>query len=78
MLEKEETLVVQGDKVVTRGVCSGTHKGEFNGIPATGKHVEVPWMDMWRAQNGKFVENWVRLDMLAMSAQLGVVPPPKA
>ncbi len=72
-----QDVVVQGDKVATRGVVSGTHKGEFNGIPATGKRVEVPWMDMWRVQNGKFVENWVRLDMLAMLTQLGVVPPPK-
>lgn len=69
-------VVVQGDKAATRGVFKGTHTGTFNGIPATGKRVEVPWMDFWRVSNGKFVENWVRFDMLAMLTQLGVVPPP--
>ncbi len=67
-------VIVAGDKVATRGSFTGTHKGEFNGIPATGKRVDVPWMDMWRAQNGKFVENWVRIDMLGMLTQLGVIP----
>ncbi len=70
-------IVEQGDRVATRGIFRGTHRGTFNGIPPTGKKVEVPWMDFWRAKNGKLVENWVRLDMMSMLTQLGVVPPPK-
>ena len=72
-----EDVVGEGDLVATRGVFTGPHKGEFNGIPATGKRVPVPWMDMWRAKNGKLSENWVRLDMMAMLTQLGVIPAPK-
>jgi steroid delta-isomerase-like uncharacterized protein len=68
-------VVAEGDRVVTRGIFTGTHRGAFNGIAATGKRVEVQWMDMWVVKNGKLHENWVRLDMMAMLTQLGVMPP---
>jgi steroid delta-isomerase-like uncharacterized protein len=71
-----EQTVGEGDIVCTRGYFSGTHDGEFMGIPATGKKVNVKYMDMWRLDEGKAVENWVRLDMLGMMQQLGVVPGP--
>jgi predicted ester cyclase len=44
------------------------------GIPPTGKQVRVAYQDVWRVADGKLVENWVRLDMLAMMQQLGAVP----
>jgi predicted ester cyclase len=46
--------------VANRGTFTGTHQGEFMGIPATGKQVTVKFMDMWRVQDGRAVENWVR------------------
>jgi steroid delta-isomerase-like uncharacterized protein len=64
----------EGDKVATRGSWKGTHKGAFMGIPATGKSVEVKFIDMWRFENAKAVENWVSMDMLGLMQQLGVVP----
>ena len=67
----------EGDKVGTRGYMTGTHKGEFMGIPATNKSVKVSYIDLWHAENGKFVENWVQLDMLGLMQQLGVVPAPE-
>lgn len=66
----------EGDAVATRGSWKGTHRGEFMGIPATGKAVDVKFMDMWRFENGKAVENWVQMDMLGLMQQLGVVPAP--
>jgi predicted ester cyclase len=66
----------EGDKVGTRGYFTGTHQGEFMGIPATNKPVKVSFIDLWRAENGKFVENWVQMDMLGLMQQLGVVPTP--
>jgi predicted ester cyclase len=66
-----------GDKVGTRGSMTGTHQGEFMGIPATNKSVKVSYIDLWRVENGKFVENWVQLDMLGLMQQLGVVPAPE-
>jgi predicted ester cyclase len=68
--------VGEGDIVCTRGHFEGTHDGEFMGIPATGKKVTVEYMDMWRLDGGKAVENWVRLDMLGLMQQLGGVPSP--
>jgi predicted ester cyclase len=71
-------VLVDGDRVMTRGTFTGTHRGDFAGIPATGRYVEVAWMDIWRAAGGRFVENWVRIDMSSMLAQLGVMSPPAA
>ena len=69
-----EQTMGDADLVCTRGYFEGTHDGDFMGIPATGRKVNVKYMDMWRIAGGKAVENWVRLDMLAMMQQLGVVP----
>jgi steroid delta-isomerase-like uncharacterized protein len=69
-----EAIVADGDLVATRGVFTGTHKGEFMGVPASGATIRVPYMDMWRIENGKAVENWVRLDNLALMQQIGAVP----
>jgi len=69
-----EQTVGEGDLVSTRGYFEGTQEGDFMGVPATGKTVNVKYQDMWRIADGKAVENWVRLDMLGMMQQLGVVP----
>ena len=71
-----EQTTGDGDLVCSRGYFEGTQDGEFMGIPATGNKVNVKYMDMWRITDGKAVENWVRLDMLGMMQQLGVVPTP--
>ena len=66
----------EGEEVCTRGYFEGTHDGEFMGVPATGNKVNVKYIDIWRVVDGKAVENWVRLDMLGLMQQLGVVPTP--
>lgn len=71
-----EDDVAEGDKVAGRGYFAGTHKGEFQGIPPTGKQINVKFMDVWRFENGKFVEYWGQADFLGMMQQLGVVPTP--
>jgi predicted ester cyclase len=71
-----EAQLEDGDLVANRGTFTGTHQGEFMGIPATGKQVTVNFMDMWRLEDGKAVENWVRIDTLGLMVQLGAVPPP--
>jgi predicted ester cyclase len=71
-----ETQLADGDLVANRGVFTGTHQGEFMGVPATGKQVTVQFMDLWRLENGQAVENWVRLDMLGLMTQLGIVALP--
>jgi steroid delta-isomerase-like uncharacterized protein len=69
-------LIGEANKVVSRGSWTGTHKGSFMGIPATEKKVEVNFIDMWRLENGMCLENWVRMDIMGLMQQLGVVPSP--
>jgi steroid delta-isomerase-like uncharacterized protein len=65
-----------GDKVVTRFTISGTHKGDFNGIPATGKQAVWSGITIFRLAGGKIVEWWLQADNLGMMQQLGVIPAP--
>ena len=44
------------------------------GIAATGKPINVKYIDIWRVENGKLVENWVQMDIFGMLQQLGVIP----
>ena len=66
-----------GDKAVARLRLSGTHQGEFMGIPATGKPVSVNLIDITRfGEDGLAREHWGVADLLAMMQQLGVIPTP--
>src|ERR1035437_9597463 len=70
-----EDVVANGDKVVARVRYSGTNRGEFLGMAATGKSVDVQLIDMFRfGDDGLLREHWGVLDALAMMQQLGVVP----
>jgi steroid delta-isomerase-like uncharacterized protein len=69
-----EHVVAEGDRVATHGYFTGTHKGDFNGIPPTGKAIKVAYIDLWRLENGKATENWVQMDMVGLMQQLGVMP----
>ena len=71
-----EDVIEAGDRVATRGRFVGTHRGVFNGVPATGKPVDVPYIDVWRVEDGKAVENWVQMDLLGLLQQVGAVPTP--
>ena len=66
--------IAEGDIVVTRYTMSGTHNGEFSGIPPTGKCVSVKGIDISRIVNGKYVEAWGYSDRLGMMQQLGLIP----
>jgi len=69
-----EDMVAEGDKVAWRYKGEGTHKGELQGIPPTGKRAVVTGTLISRIVNGQFVEDWNALDMLGMLQQLGVIP----
>ena len=64
----------EADLVANRGHFTGTHKGEFMGIPETGKPVEVKYMDFWRVRDGGLAENWVQIDMTSLMQQIGALP----
>jgi steroid delta-isomerase-like uncharacterized protein len=71
-----DDIIAEGDKVVVRSTWSGTHKGEFMGIPPTGKSVSFGVFDTIRIAGGKFVEHWGQMDTMRMMQQLGVIPAP--
>ena len=71
-----EQVFAEGDTVIGRGAFVGTHQGPFQGIPPTGMQVKVPYIDIWRIEDGKLVENWVQMDLLGLMQQLGAVPTP--
>lgn len=60
--------------VAATGIVTGTHQGDWFGIPATGKRVEMRYSDFWRTENGKLAENWVMIDHVDVFQQLGVDP----
>jgi steroid delta-isomerase-like uncharacterized protein len=70
-----EDVIAGGDKVVVRARCTGTNTGEFMGMPATGKSIDVQAVDIVRFDEaGKGVEHWGLTDTMTMMQQLGVVP----
>ena len=70
-----EDVLVDGDKVVARVRATGTHRGEFMGMPATGKSVDVQLIDIIRfGDDGLAREHWGVFDALGMMQQLGAIP----
>jgi steroid delta-isomerase-like uncharacterized protein len=71
-----EEQIAEGDKVVTRWSASGTHQGDFMGIPATGRQGGATGITIDRIQNGKVVETVTNWDILGLLQQLGAIPEP--
>jgi predicted ester cyclase len=71
-----ESVLAEGDKVVTQGTFSGTHKGELMGIPPTGKPLSVSVIHIDRVAGSKVAEHWGQADMLGLMQQLGAIPAP--
>lgn len=69
-----EYMVADEDKIVAYTTLSGTHKGPFFGVPATGKAVQVKEIDIVRMRDGKMVEHWGVADMLTLMDQIGALP----
>jgi steroid delta-isomerase-like uncharacterized protein len=69
-----EDLIAEGETATARWSCRGTHKGDLNGIAATGKQFNITGVSNARFTNGKMVEGWVNWDALGLMQQLGVVP----
>jgi steroid delta-isomerase-like uncharacterized protein len=67
-------MIAEEDKVVLQSTASGTHKGTFQGIPPTGKLINVSAVGVYRIAGGKFVENWGLTDSLGLMQQLGIIP----
>jgi steroid delta-isomerase-like uncharacterized protein len=70
-----EDIIASGDKVVARVRVTGVHEGEFMGMPATGKSIDVQAIDIIRfGSDGLAHEHWGVFDVMTMMQQLGAVP----
>ena len=71
-----DDIVAEGDKVVIRQTWSGTHQGEFMGVPPTGRSVSFGVIDIIRMTGGKVAEHWGQMDSMSLMQQLGAIPAP--
>ena len=69
-----EDLIEEGDKVVSRNTVTGTHRGEYMGIPPTGKSVTYNEIFIVRLEGGRIAETWGVVDVLSQMRQLGAIP----
>ena len=68
-----DDMIAEGDQVVTKKTFTGTHTGEFAGIPPTGNPVSLQFVDIMRVRDGRLAEYWVSSDGLALMQQLGAL-----
>ena len=66
--------ITEGDKVASRFEWTGTHKGEFFGVPATDKQVRVWGVVFDRLENGRIKDTRIIMDTLGLMTQLGALP----
>jgi predicted ester cyclase len=71
-----EDLIAEGDRVVVRLMCRGTHRGDLMGVSPTGRQVDVTAISILHFAGGKVMERWNSTDNLGMMQQLGVVSLP--
>lgn len=69
---EQELMLVDGDMAAARYHWTGTHDGEFMGVPATGKHVDTSSLTLIRMDGDKIAELWVYGDTPGLMRQLGV------
>jgi len=69
-----DDLIAEDDKVVIRNTVTGTHLGEYRGVPPTGKSVSYNEMFIFRFADGRIAEMWGVVDVYAQLRQLGMIP----
>ena len=66
--------IAEGDMVSVRYTATGTHRGEFMGVPATGNSVEMEGIDLFRIRDGQVAEHWGVSDVMSLMQQIGAIP----
>ena len=69
-----EDLIEESDKIVSRNTVTGTHQGEYMGLPPTGRSVTYNEIFIVRFAGGRIVESWGVVDVFSQMKQLGVIP----
>ena len=68
----DEARLFMGEWAAAFGRQEAIHSGDFMGVKASGKKVEIRYMDFWKVEDGKIVDNWVMVDFPHVLHQLGV------
>jgi predicted ester cyclase len=68
---RADIIVADGDLVVAHWSATATHAGDFMGVVATGRRVEVTGFDMFRMRDGRGVEIWTEFNGIGVLAQIG-------
>jgi steroid delta-isomerase-like uncharacterized protein len=71
-----DLILAEADLVSVRWTARGTNSGAGNGIPATGRRVEVSGTTIFRFEDGAIAEEWTAGDSLGLMRQLGLLPAP--
>jgi steroid delta-isomerase-like uncharacterized protein len=73
---KPATLVADDEHVAIAYTLTGTHRGDFHGVAATGKPIEARGLQIGRFRDGRIVERWGSTDELGIMQQIGTAPAP--
>jgi predicted ester cyclase len=65
-----DDVIAEGDRVFVRSTMTGTHDGEYKGIPATGRHVAAESAEVFRVADGRFVGYWCLTNVAGLMRQL--------
>jgi predicted ester cyclase len=68
-----EEIMTEGNKVLIQGRLNGTHAGELNGIPPTGRKIDLPFAIRYTIENGLITDHWLIADQMLLMEQLGVM-----
>jgi steroid delta-isomerase-like uncharacterized protein len=69
-----EDAFESGDRACARVRFTGTHQGEFMGVPASGNRIDIETIDIIRVADGKCAEHWGVTDNIALMQQIGAIP----
>ncbi|MDQ3086703.1 MAG: ester cyclase [Actinomycetota bacterium] len=69
-----DELIAEGDRVFLRTTMTGTHDGEYKGIPPTGRHIASETAEVYRIADGKFVGYWCLANVAGLMRQLTEEP----
>jgi steroid delta-isomerase-like uncharacterized protein len=69
-----EDQVAEDGTIASRFKVSGTHKGEFAGLPPSGKQIDYDGLNFIKVRDGKIVEVWGASDQLRLMRQIGAIP----
>ena len=69
-----DELIAEGDRVFCRSTMTGTHDGEYKGIPPTGRHVATECAEVFRIADGKFAGYWCLTNVAGLMRQLTEEP----